>query len=384
MNTSLSMLLNFSRLFFSKVRGGQQFPVTINGFDLMVTSPALASPGMSVRIVLPETKPPAKQTKANKGQLFEVQVPRGIKPGESFALLANGIRISVKCPMNATCGQTIRFHLPFKSDSESGHGIVKVLNYDVDGWVRTLQVSDMKFQWVRVKKSTPEVVKESSKRKKINQLAYITRISNIGDLEFRPAQFGLVDSSVISPHTGRTIATCTDLISIQSKSFGDKIDLFYDLCKKVGNHSKMSPKICIQIRREHLLQDSLEAVMSLNRVELKHIWRFQFLGEEGVDAGGLKREWFHLISEMLLDPDTGLWKCCGGNQMSMQINPSSAVSCEDDLLMYRFLGRVLGKAAFDRQLISGHLAPYLYKHLLGEFLSQFSCINMFDERPGYK
>ena len=332
----------------------------------MVTSPALASPGMSVRIVPPVTKPPTKQALANKGQLFEVQVPQDVIPGESFALIANGIRISVKCPMNAVCGQTVRFHLPFKSHGSSNrNGIVKVLNYDVDGWVRTLQVSDMKFQWLRVKKNTTEA-KESSVKKKINQLAYITRISDIGELEFRPAQFGLVDSSVVSPHTGRTLVSCTDLVSIQSESFGDKVDTFYNLCKRIGNHGKMSPKICIQVRREHLLQDSLEAIMSLDTLELKHVWRFQFLGEEGVDAGGLKREWFQLISEMLLDPDTGLWKCCGGNQMSLQINQSSSVSCDDDLLMYRFLGRVLGKAAFDRQLISGHLAPYLYKHLLGK------------------
>jgi len=105
--------------------------------------------------------------------------------------------------------------------------------------------------------------------------------------------------------------------------------------------------------------------MSLDKEELKHVWRIQFVGEEGVDAGGLRREWFHLISKMLLDPDSGLWMCCGGNQMNLQIHPSSALYCEDDLLLFRFLGRVLGKALFDQQLISGHMVQYLYKHLLG-------------------
>ena len=98
---------------------------------------------------------------------------------------------------------------------------------------------------------------------------------------------------------------------------------FYDLCKQIGNHGRKARKICIQVRRDFLLEDSLEAVMSLNPMELKHVWRFQFIGEEGVDAGGLKREWFQLISELLLDPDSGLWMCCGGNQMHLQINPSS-------------------------------------------------------------
>jgi len=32
---------------------------------------------------------------------------------------------------------------------------------------------------------------------------------------------------------------------------------------------------------------------------------------------------------------------------------------------YRFLGRVMGKAMFDRQLIKGHMVKHLYKHILG-------------------
>lgn len=32
---------------------------------------------------------------------------------------------------------------------------------------------------------------------------------------------------------------------------------------------------------------------------------------------------------------------------------------------FRFLGRIMGKALFDQQLISGHMVCYLYKHILG-------------------
>jgi hypothetical protein len=42
------------------------------------------------------------------------------------------------------------------------------------------------------------------------------------------------------------------------------------------------------------------------------------------------------------------------------------VSCPDDHLVYfRFLGRILGRALFDGQLIRGHMVRPLYKHLLG-------------------
>lgn len=39
--------------------------------------------------------------------------------------------------------------------------------------------------------------------------------------------------------------------------------------------------------------------------------------------------------------------------------------CDDHLVYFRFLGRVMGKALFDRQLVSGHMVGHLYKHFLG-------------------
>ena len=35
------------------------------------------------------------------------------------------------------------------------------------------------------------------------------------------------------------------------------------------------------------------------------------------------------------------------------------------LTCFRFFGRVLGKALFDGQVVAGHLAQYIYKHILG-------------------
>jgi HECT-domain (ubiquitin-transferase) len=44
----------------------------------------------------------------------------------------------------------------------------------------------------------------------------------------------------------------------------------------------------------------------------------------------------------------------------------TAVSCPDDHLVYfRFIGRLVGRALFDRQLIKGHMVRMIYKHLLG-------------------
>ena len=122
----------------------------------------------------------------------------------------------------------------------------------------------------------------------------------------------------------------------------------------------------INVRREHLLEDSMLAVMSLGQEELRKIWRFEFIDEPGVDAGGLAREWFQLNSEKLVNPDFGLFTFSAVNQMCIQINPISGVLNEEHLDYYRYFGRLMGKALFDRQLLpTSHLVRHMYKHLLG-------------------
>jgi E3 ubiquitin-protein ligase NEDD4 len=44
----------------------------------------------------------------------------------------------------------------------------------------------------------------------------------------------------------------------------------------------------------------------------------------GIDAGGLAREWFQLVTTEIFDPDMGLWMSSETNQMCMQINPASS------------------------------------------------------------
>merc|ERR1712232_589541 len=52
---------------------------------------------------------------------------------------------------------------------------------------------------------------------------------------------------------------------------------------------------------------------------------------------------------------------------------------EDHIVYFRFLGRVMGKALFDKQLISGHMVRHLYKHILGWPLT-FHDLEMIDEQ----
>jgi len=123
--------------------------------------------------------------------------------------------------------------------------------------------------------------------------------------------------------------------------------------------------IKIKVRRHSLLQDSMEGLESIKPADMHKVLRFEFIGEPGLDAGGVTREWYNLVSEQLFNPDCGLFTYSSVNQMCMQINPNSDIANEHHLRYFHFAGRVLGKALMDNQLCPVHLVQPIYKHLMG-------------------
>ncbi len=384
-------------------RPNQPFAVSVNGRTIQVQCPSNARPGMTVQIRIPGPtgSPPGVQsaTDLNRppetpsssaaprmltiNQMFEVTVPQGVQPGQPFSLMAGGQRVLVNCPHNARPGSRIRFQIPMTVPDTSANNSARpsttsiqkgvAFKYDTqDGWVRTVRVSDMKFTWIKVD-DKGEIISASSNNDKFNveNSAFVRQLLFLqgNDKRMRTGKLSLVPASEYSVNAnieenGKKIVESTELSRVQTMKFHAKTGWFLQTCKKLGvpwedGHMR------IAIRREHLLSDSINAVMSLGREDLRKIWRFEFMGEMGVDAGGLAKEWFLLVSQAIFDADSGLWISSEGNQMLMRINPSSEVSCpEDHLIYFRFLGRVLGKALFEGQIVGGHMVQYLYKYML--------------------
>jgi hypothetical protein len=79
----------------------------------------------------------------------------------------------------------------------------------------------------------------------------------------------------------------------------------------------------MNVRRSHLMEDSIHALKSLSRRDFRKTWRFHYLQESGLDAGGLARDWFNEVTSILFDPNFGLWQSSESNQMCMLINQAS-------------------------------------------------------------
>jgi|Transcript_15334 E3 ubiquitin-protein ligase NEDD4 len=302
--------------------------------------------------------------------MFEVNVPQGVRPGQAFALIANGQRVMVTCPANARPGQKIRFQLPIKLSSDEIQSIK--LNYQKDGWIRCLS-TDLTFHWVR---SEAEADSDHESKKKLEwafeRTAFVRELRTLTvgtstskathSLQLVPAKDAALSTVVPAINNGTSLAQ--ELSRYAAMPFQHKEAWFRQQIAKLqvpweDGHIK------INVRRENLLEDSMEATESITQADMRKIFRFEFIAEPGVDAGGVAREWFQLVSDMLFNPDFALWSYSSINQMCMQINPSSGIANDEHLRYFHFTGRLLGKALFDRQIVAGHLVRPLYKHILG-------------------
>lgn len=122
----------------------------------------------------------------------------------------------------------------------------------------------------------------------------------------------------------------------------------------------------IEVSRTQVLEESYRLVMKLRGKELRKRLLVKFRDEEGLDYGGVAREWLHLLGGELFNPHYGLFQYAnaGDDRYALQINADSGVNPEH-LSYFHFAGRILGVALFHgHQLDAAFTAPF-YKQLLG-------------------
>ena len=148
------------------------------------------------------------------------------------------------------------------------------------------------------------------------------------------------------------------------KSFKHKYTDFRQLCY----HNSDSSHIKITVSRSTIFEDSYHQVIRLQPNEHRKKLFITFRGEEGLDYGGVAREWFFLLSHEVLNPMYCLFEYADKNNYSLQINPASSIN-PDHLDYFKFVGRFIAMALFHGKFIySGFTLPF-YKQMLGKPLS---------------
>ncbi|CAL4096306.1 unnamed protein product, partial [Meganyctiphanes norvegica] len=151
------------------------------------------------------------------------------------------------------------------------------------------------------------------------------------------------------------------------------LGLYYDNRIRMYSERRMSiyqtlmdgmpanPYLKLRVRRDHIIDDSLvelEMVALENPGDLKKQLVVEFEGEQGIDEGGVSKEFFQLIVEQIFNPDYAMFILYEETQ-TYWFNPSSY---ETDA-QFTLVGIIVGLAIYNTIILDVHFPSVLYKKL---------------------
>ncbi|VDO46303.1 unnamed protein product [Onchocerca flexuosa] len=114
----------------------------------------------------------------------------------------------------------------------------------------------------------------------------------------------------------------------------------------------------LSVHRDNIVDDAMVALLSSKEMDLKKPLKVHFIGEEADDAGGVKKEFFMLLFQELLQPKYGMFT---ENDESHLIWFSGV---ETDPLSFKLVGRLCALAVYNSVLIDFPFPLALYKKIL--------------------
>lgn len=127
--------------------------------------------------------------------------------------------------------------------------------------------------------------------------------------------------------------------------------------------------INLNVRRDQVFLDSYKSMYFKSASEIRSgKLNIHFSGEEGVDAGGVTREWYQVLARQMFNPDYALFTPVASDSTTFHPNRTSWVNPEH-LSFFKFIGRIIGKAIFDQRLLDCHFSRAVYKKILGRGVS---------------
>uniref|UniRef100_A0A8C9WD09 E3 ubiquitin-protein ligase n=1 Tax=Scleropages formosus TaxID=113540 RepID=A0A8C9WD09_SCLFO len=170
-------------------------------------------------------------------------------------------------------------------------------------------------------------------------------------------------TTYIDPRTGKSSLENGPQITYV-RDFKAKVQYFRFWCQQLS----MPQHIKITVSRKTLFEDSFQQIMSFNSQDLRRRLWVIFPGEEGLDYGGVAREWFFLLSHEVLNPMYCLFEYAGKDNYCLQINPASYIN-PDHLKYFKFIGRFIAMALFHGKFIDTGFSLPFYKRILNKPLA---------------
>ncbi|KAI5633863.1 HECT-domain (ubiquitin-transferase) domain-containing protein [Phthorimaea operculella] len=178
---------------------------------------------------------------------------------------------------------------------------------------------------------------------------------------------------LVSAERDLLAATFTQLLIANcggEDTFKNKQDFFYSEIRKV--HSRHPhDKIAIRVLRSELVRSSLKATKHFTVADWCKNFDVTFQGEQGVDWGGVRREWFSLLCAQLFDTKFGLFASFHDSPTGL-VHPNPDRPPHLKLKHFELAGKLVGKCLYEsalggtyRQLVRARLTRSFLAQIIG-------------------
>ncbi|XP_034481052.1 probable E3 ubiquitin-protein ligase HERC4 isoform X2 [Drosophila innubila] len=167
--------------------------------------------------------------------------------------------------------------------------------------------------------------------------------------------FNICNYPFLFDASAKTALLQADQLLQMHSAMANSFNAFHDLL----GFGQISQFIVLNVTRENIVQDSLRELQLYSQSDLKKPLKIKFHGEEAVDAGGVRKEFFMLLLKDLIDPKYGMFK----EFEDSRIMWFADVSFETEN-MYFLVGVLCGLAIYNFTIINLPFPLALYKKLL--------------------
>ncbi|KAH0790401.1 ubiquitin ligase [Histomonas meleagridis] len=131
---------------------------------------------------------------------------------------------------------------------------------------------------------------------------------------------------------------------------------------------QISPRdiqLYLEVSRNNLIEDTLNQISNFSADQLVLKLVVVFKGEQGVDAGGVSREFFYLLCNNLFSPDYGMFSKTSNGKYWFAEGSETTVSP----FYFSLFGTIVGLAIYNSIILPIRFPILLYKKLSGEKIS---------------
>ncbi|XP_049935460.1 uncharacterized protein LOC116260292 isoform X3 [Nymphaea colorata] len=125
-------------------------------------------------------------------------------------------------------------------------------------------------------------------------------------------------------------------------------------------HAATNPFLILRVRRSNLVADTLRQLSTSHHDEFKKPLKVIFEGEEGVDEGGVRKEFFEILVRDLFNAGYGMF-VYNDETRNFWFNANSIDSEHE----FWLVGTILGLAIYNGIILDLHLPKVVYKKMMG-------------------